>query len=117
MAWWRTGDDPLFELMNAWFTDAYMCHYDIICGVLKELDPTNNDNLSSVPDKKHYSYVIMSTMASQKWAWWRLKSRASRFFTQPFVQAQIKGNIKALRLWPLWGESTGNQWIPLREGQ
>ena len=25
-------------------------------------------------------------------------------FTQPFIQAQIKENIKALRHWPLWGE-------------
>ena len=25
-------------------------------------------------------------------------------FAQPFVQAQIKENIKALRHWPLWGE-------------
>ena len=30
-------------------------------------------------------------MTSQ-WAWWRLKSPASRF-TQPFTQEQIKGNI------------------------
>ena len=36
---------------------------------------------------KHYSDVIMSL--------WRLKSPASRLFTQPFVQAQIKENIKA----------------------
>ena len=40
-------------------------NYDIICGVLKELEPTSIDNLSSVPDKKHYSDVIMSMLASQ----------------------------------------------------
>ena len=34
------------------------------------------------------------------WARWRLKSPASRLFTQPFIQAQIKENIKALRLTP-----------------
>ena len=33
-------------------------------------------------------------------------------FTQPFIQAQIKENIKAPRLWPLWGEFTGDRWIP-----
>ena len=35
---------------------------------------------------------------------WRLKSSASPLFTQPFVQAQIKENIKAPSHWPLWGE-------------
>ena len=34
----------------------------------------------------------------------RLKSPASRVFTQPFIQAQIKENIKAPRHWPfVWG--------------
>ena len=31
---------------------------------------------------------------------WRLKSPASRLFTQPFIQSQIKENIKAPRNWP-----------------
>ena len=44
---------------------------------------------------------------------WRDKSPASRLFIQPFVQAQIKENIKAPRHWPLWGEFTGHRWIPL----
>ena len=41
------------------------------------------------------------TVTSQR-ARWRLKSPASRLFTQPFIQAQIKENIKAPRHWPLW---------------
>ena len=40
----------------------------------------------------------------------------SRLFTQPFVQAQIKENIKTLRHWPLWVEFTGDQLIPLTKG-
>ena len=32
---------------------------------------------------------------------------------QALVEAQIKENIKALRHWPLWGESTGDEWITL----
>ena len=32
---------------------------------------------------------------------WRLESPASLLLTQPFMQAQIKENIKALRHWPL----------------
>ena len=35
------------------------------------------------------------------------KLPASRLFTQPFIQAQIKENIKAPRHWPLCGEFTG----------
>ena len=48
---------------------------------------------------------------------WRLKSPASRLFAQAFVQVQIKENIKAPHHWPLWGESTGDRWIPLTKGQ
>ena len=36
-------------------------------------------------------------------------------FTQLFIQA--KENIKAPRHWPLWGEFTGDRWIPLTKGQ
>ena len=39
------------------------------------------------------------------WARWRLKSPASRLFTQSFVQARIKENIKAKCHWTLWGYS------------
>ena len=56
------------------------------------------------------------TVKSQ-WARWRLKSPASRLFTQSFVQAQIKESIKAPRHWPLWGEFTGDRWIPRTKGQ
>ena len=51
------------------------------------------------------------TMSSW-WAQWRLKSPASRLFTQALNQAQIKENIKAPRHWPLWGEFNGDRWIP-----
>ena len=37
---------------------------------------------------------------------------ASQFFTQPFVKAQIKENIKAPLHWPLWGESTDDGEFP-----
>ena len=48
-----------------------------------------------------YIDVIMSMMASQ--------ITRSRLFTQLFVQAQIKENMKALRHWPLWGEFISDQ--------
>ena len=56
------------------------------------------------------------TMTSQ-WTRWRLKSPTSPLFTQPFIGAQIKENIKAPRHWPLCGEFTGDQWIPRTNGQ
>ena len=48
---------------------------------------------------------------------WRLKSPASRLFTQSFIRAQIKENIKAPRHWLLCGEFTGDRWIPRANGQ
>ena len=48
---------------------------------------------------------------------WRLKSPASRLFSQPFIQTHIKENIKAPRHWPLCGEFTGDRWIPRTNGQ
>ena len=55
--------------------------------------------MASLAISVHYSDVIMSR--------WRLKSPASRLFTQPFIQAQIKEHIKAARHCPLGGEFTG----------
>ena len=44
-------------------------------------------------------------------------SPALRVFTQPFIQAQIKENIKVPRHWPLCGQFTGDRWIPRTNGQ
>ena len=55
-------------------------------------------------------------MTSQ-WARWRLKSPASPLFTQPFIRAQIKENIKAPCHWPLCGEFVGDRWISRTNGQ
>ena len=46
------------------------------------------------------------------WPRWRLKSPAWRLFTQPFIQTQIKENIKAPRHWPLCGDFTGTGEFP-----
>ena len=65
-----------------------------------------------------YIYIYLDTL---QWrhdrAGWRLRSPASRLFTQPFIHAQIKENIKALRHWPLCGEFTGGRGIPRHKGQ
>ena len=49
---------------------------------------------------------------TSQWPRWRLKSPASRLFTQRFIQTQIKENIKAPRHWPLCGEFTGTGEFP-----
>ena len=51
------------------------------------------------------------TTVTSYWARWRIRSTVSRLFVQPFIQAQIKGNIKAPRHWPSCGEVTGDRWI------
>ena len=57
--------------------------------------PVLQMDLSRIHD--HYSFALMSAMAS--------KSPASPLFTQPFIQSQIKENIKAPRHWLLCGDS------------
>ena len=48
-----------------------------------------------------------------KWPPRYLHSLTSR----SFVQADIKGDIKAPLTGPVWRESTGHRWIPLTKGQ
>ena len=91
LAWRRICDKRLHELNTSLFTEASIY-----------VSPVLN------------MYVITVT---SKWARWRLKSPTSRLCTQPFVQTQIKENIKAPRHWPLWGEFTGDRWIPRTKGQ
>ena len=52
----------------------------------------------------HYGDVIMGAIASQ--------ITILRLFTQPFIQTQMKENIKALRHWPLAGNSPGTGAFP-----
>ena len=60
--------------------------------------------------------LAVSIIVTSQWVWRRLKSPASRLCLGPptyqFVQAQIEENTKVLRYWPLWGEFTGDRWIP-----
>ena len=59
-----------------------------------------------------YVYNGWIITLTSKWAQWRLKSPASRLFTQPFIiQAKIKENITAPHHWPLWGEFISDRWI------
>ena len=55
---------------------------------------------------RYYCDVIISAMASQ------ITSIASLLFAQPFIQTQIKDNIKAPRHCPLWGNPSVTGGIP-----
>ena len=68
---------------------------------------------SSISALEHYDDVIMR----HNDVIMRLKSPASPLFTETFIRAQFKENIKAPRHWPLCGEFTGDRWIPRTKGQ
>ena len=74
------------------------------------LDRSVNLRRPQTPSLKS-PYVYTITVTSQ-WARWCFKSPASRLFTQPFIRAQIKENIKAPRHWSLCGQFTSDRWIP-----
>ena len=62
--------------------------------------------------KSHFIFdllheIILNITMTLQWPRRRLKSPASRLFTQSFIRAQSKENIKAPRHWPLCGEFTG----------
>ena len=85
----------------------------VVCGlVLVNRGPC----IGLLPDSTKLSSEAIITVASW-WARWRLKSPASQLFTWPFIQAQIKENIKAPHQWPFLGELPGDRWIPRTKGQ
>ena len=57
----------------------------------------------------HYNDVIMGATAYQ--------ITSPTIVYEPSIQTQIKESIKAPRHWPLWGEFTGDRWIPHTKGQ
>ena len=109
MAWHQPGDKPLPEPMMVsslthicvtrpqWVNGWMLVTYPYSPGLL--LWHWYNRAISH-----HYSDVIVSAMASQ------IPSISIVCLT--VFQAEIKENIKALPHWPLWGESTGDRWIP-----
>ena len=61
-----------------------------------------------------YRFLVITV--TSYWVQWRLKSSASLLFTQPFIQAQIKKNIRAPHRWPLCRELTNDRCIPRTNG-
>ena len=68
----------------------------------------NDDNSLPIRPAITSKWLQIITVTSS-WARWHLKSPASRLLTQPFIRAQIKGNIKVPRHWPLCVEFTGDR--------
>ena len=60
-------------------------------------------------ERKHYSEVILGAIATQI-------TCLTIVYTIVYSN-EIKENIKAPRHWPLWGEFTGDRWIPRTKGQ
>ena len=114
----------MFSLICAWINRwlnnreagdlrRYRARYDV-----SVMLPVPNHNW--IKCEQHGQFLAHSAKMismTSKWARWRLKSPASRVFIQTFVQAQVKENIKLPRHWPLWGEFTGERWIPRTKGQ
>ena len=48
---------------------------------------------------------------------WRLKSPASRLFTQPFIQGEDQRKHQNFASLAFFGEFTGDRWIPRTKGQ
>ena len=84
----------------------------LVYGFRERLDISDNSLIETVIN----SSAWRSSKLSLRWRHndlnWHLKSPASRLFTQPFIQTQIKVNIKAPRHWPLCGEFTGTGDFP-----
>ena len=93
-------------VLQCWYwlylTDSLLYTYDTYM-----MDVPLFHSIVSRATENHQSAPII-TMTS--WCVrWRLKSPASRLFSQPIIQTQIKENIKAPRRWPLCGEFTGDR--------
>ena len=59
-------------------------------------------------------FHIMTTL---QWARWRLKSPASRLFTQLFSSGADQRKHQSSASWPSWWDFTGDRWFPRTKGQ
>ena len=103
------------------FDDVIMCHVQLRWGALKNVDlkikwqtflrwKTNTDGCWC-------PLTGSSITLTSLWPRWRLKSPASRLFTQPFIQTQIKKKHRSsASLAFVWGIHR-NRWIPRTKGQ
>ena len=128
MAWRRSGDRPLSEsMMVSLLTHICVTRPQRIIVWAHVGDYVRiklwNSLTYQCPSTQTSKCLLFDEISSihitvtSQWPQWRLKSPASRLFTEPFIHAQIKENTKAPRHWPLWGEFTGDRWISRTKGQ
>ena len=105
----------LILVLNSALLDMEELH----CGIFSDWSVVN-ESIEFIQEAAFWCTLAQqyfTIIVPSKWARWRLKSPASRLFTHPFIQAQMKENIKAPRNWPLWGKFTGDRWISRTKGQ
>ena len=128
MAWRRSGDRPLSEsMMVSLLTHICVTRPQRIIVWAHVGDYVRiklwNSLTYQCPSTQTSKCLLFDEISSihitvtSQWPQWRLKSPASRLFTEPLIHAQIKENTKAPRHWPLWGEFTGDRWISRTKGQ
>ena len=111
------GLAPIGRQVITW-TNADPIHWHIYAalGWVKGQSYRNRCFLSGYPEQTGGQWccpqVETHITLTSWWPRWRLKSPASRLFTRPFIQTQIKENIKAPRRWSLCGEFTGTGEFP-----
>ena len=97
-----------------WIGAVYLTYYNAILLTGLLLEPLICSSFMVVNifdvDCVHYNAVITSAMASQI---------TSPTIVYPSVYSRRRSieNIKAPRHWSLWGEFTGDRWIPRTKGQ
>ena len=113
----------MFSLICAWTNgwvnnrDAgdlrrHCAHYDVTV-ISNIIAGTSAGALQSPAERVESVTIRLEITLTSQWARWRLKSPASRLFTQLFIQTQIKENTKAPCHWPLCGEFTGDRWVKM----
>ena len=123
---WRLGCQPIKS--HAWMFFLIKMYCNMKCLIIQAPPICFAISLQLVNVKYSFRYFLAHThvlwyimcyivTVTSKRARWRPKSPVPRLFTQTFIQAHIKENIKAPCHWPLWGEFTDDRWIPLTKGQ
>ena len=97
--------------------NAHKSYWEAVSPVLHIARAFKSQPLSNINATANWGIIGLDNGLSSIRRQGIIKSPVSRFFTQPFIQTQIKENIKAPRHWPLCGEFTDSRWIPRTKGQ
>ena len=93
------------------------CQHSIACDWWSQVEPKRMYLMAGPSNQFSLIFWIIPITVTSWWARWHLKKPGPRLHTKlPFVQAQIKENTKAPRHLSLWGEFTGDLWIPHTKG-